>query len=122
MVERIAGGIAALILIATAGLHLTGFSSAVAFADAARDAGWLSRTVPALWLIPAGHWIAFAVLIGGLAAFRPDGRQWMLAVIALVLCADAAAVFWSLGPFIGAWTALAAGVLTGVAAITARPR
>jgi hypothetical protein len=96
-----AGGPA--ILAATALFHATGYRGLVGALSSA-PGGFYSSAVPALWLISAVHWLAFA----GLAWFcRPPVRG---AIGALAL-ADALLIGAYLGGFPGAWLLAAAGLL-----------
>jgi hypothetical protein len=96
-----AGGPA--ILVATALFHVTGYTGLVEALHSA-PSSFYSSAMPALWLISAVHWLAFA----GLAWFsRPPVR----AVVGALALGDAVLIGAYLGGFAGSWLLAAAGLL-----------
>ncbi len=105
---RMLAALGALVVLATAAFHMTGYADARAAGQ--RAGGWYPEVLPALW---AGFALTLAVgALGALrASFRPTaGNRAILGFSAVLLWTNVALLFAYVGNFIGAWL-LALGAL-----------
>lgn len=105
---RVLAVLGAVVVLATAAFHLTGYADARGAGQ--RAGGWYARVFPALW---AGFSLTLAIgAFGALwASLRPAaGSRGLLGLSAVLLWANAALLFAYVGNFGGAWL-LALGAL-----------
>lgn len=114
-IAALAGGV---VLAATAAFHGSGYRSVMETASKGDIDPQLKMILGPLWIFPSAHW-AFIAVVALLAAFAPSGRL-ILALCGGVVAADAAILYFNLGPFIGE-AMLAASALLFVAAAAMKP-
>jgi hypothetical protein len=117
-VARIATWLGSALLAATAAFHASGLPDIRTAAAAARYEGMLGMAIEPLWLFPSLHWAVLALI----ALALPGGRSASLALllIGLLLVADAALLFFYLGPFVGEAMLAGAGSCFVAAALLRR--
>lgn len=107
--------IGALLLLATAGFHLTGLPIAQQGAQEVSSQFFASAIEP-LWLIPSVHWSILS-LLSVLAAWHPSAFSgYFLIGTAALLTIDAILMFLNIGPFPGELMLVASALLYANAA------
>jgi hypothetical protein len=99
--------LAAIVLVATAGFHATGYRSLSASVMSSAISPFFQKALPGIWLFFSWHLVALAL---GLvwATLRVDGSMRSLVrFIAILVCVDTLFVLWVAGVFAG--TILLAG-------------
>lgn len=94
------GWLAGIMLLATAGLHLTGLPLARDGAIEVSNPFFAALLVP-LWSMPSGHWLLMACLAVLMAGQSEARARFVLAGLGAVLLLDAALMARAVGPFIG---------------------
>lgn len=105
------------LLVITALFHLTGFP-AIPAAPSITDASTFHEAVlKPLWLFAAMHWLLIAT-VGTLLARSPSGvARIVLLCCGSIVLIDASVLYWFVGPFIGVWFLMMAGLAMMVAAL-----
>lgn len=108
---KITAIVGALILLGTAGFHMTAMPQLRA-SIAPIDSGFYQKGIPAMWVIPAAHWIFIAFLSIGLSHYKSKACAAILMAFGFWVLIDALIIFTYAGPFIGIYMlALAGGLL-----------
>lgn len=109
MIKALAA-IGGIILLATAWFHSSALGQ-MQTAIAPMDEGFFKTALPALWMMPSAHWIFIAFLSFGLSFYKSKAGAVVLIAFGVWVLVDAAIILSAVGPFIGAYMLLAAGVL-----------
>ena len=107
---KITAILGALILFAGALFHMTALPGVKAFV-AGGSPTFFEKTLPAMWMMPAIHWIFIAFASVGLARYRSRSCAAILMGFGLWVLVDALMTFMAVGPFIGAFMLALAGLL-----------
>ena len=111
--------IAALILLATAGFHMTAMTD-LRTALGQMDPGFYRNGLPAMWTLPALHWVLIACLSVGLSRYNSQGCAAVLIAFGLWVLLDAAIAAAHVGLFIGVYMLSAAGICLLIAGFKLR--
>lgn len=90
--------------------HLTGYVSIPSAPPVDGLEKFFSAALRALWLFAGLHWLLIATICVLAAKSRVRFARLILLCCAVIILADAALLFWFLGPFIGAAILVAAGI------------
>ena len=101
---------AAVILLATAGFHMTAMPELKA-ALAEFEPVFFKNGLPAMWILPAVHWVFIACLSVGLSRYKSRACAAILMAFGLWVLIDALIAFLHVGPFMGVYMLCAAGAL-----------
>lgn len=72
--------------------------------------GFYQKGLPAMWTLPALHWILIGGLATGLSSYRSRACAVILIAFALWVFIDAIVAFLHVGLFIGVYMLVAAGI------------
>lgn len=107
---RITAILGALILLITAGFHMSAMPELKA-ALGALDAGFFQKGLPAMWILPAVHWLFIAFLSIGLSRYKSNSCAAILMAFGAWVLVDALINFAHVGAFIGVYMLGLAGLL-----------
>ena len=108
---KITSILGALILLAGAAFHMTALSP-LKGALGALEPGFFQNGLPAMWILPAVHWIFIAFMAIGLSRYKSKACAAVLMGFGLLILVDALVTFMHVGPFLGVYMlALAGGLL-----------
>lgn len=98
---RVLAAIAALILVATAVFHATGYSSLIDEVGKSSLSSFFRRSLPGIWLFFSWHLLAVACALGWAAVSGFGLARPLLIFLSLLVCADTVFVFSLAGVFAG---------------------
>ena len=107
---RITAILGALILLITAGFHMSAMPELKAVLGAL-DAGFFQKGLPAMWILPAVHWLFIAFLSIGLSRYKSNSCAVILMAFGAWVLVDALINFTHVGAFIGVYMLGLAGLL-----------
>ena len=116
---RVSAIIGALILFATAGFHMTALPE-LKSALGEMSPGFYQNGIPAMWTLPALHWILIGCISVGLSRYRSQGCAAVLIAFALWVLIDAIIAAMHVGLFIGVYMLIAAGICLLVSGLNLR--
>lgn len=110
------------ILLFAAGFHLTGLPM-MSEATQTINNPFLENALEPLWILPAIHWLTFAVLLVWVSVKPTRQSSIIMTLIAASLFTDAILLYVNLGPFIGAimLTAVSVAILITAALLKVLP-
>ncbi|HET7691674.1 MAG TPA: hypothetical protein VFM44_01160 [Gemmatimonadota bacterium] len=117
--SRILSRFAAIVLLATAIFHATGYTDLDRAVDASDLSPFFRRALPRIWLFFSWHLIAVAGALGWASLSGSRSGRPLLTFAAILICADALFVLWVAGFFAGTVLLFAAAVCAVVAAARA---
>jgi len=116
---KITAILGALILLAGGVFHMSALAQ-VKDATQPIDSYFYRNALPAMWMIPALHWIFIAFLSIGLSRYRSNACAAILMAFGLWILVDALMTFIHVGAFIGVYMLTAAGLLLLVSGVMLR--
>ena len=118
---KVSALIGALLLLATAGFHLTGLPIGQQAVGEVSSSFFAAAIVP-LWLIPSVHWFILS-LLSVLAGRHPSAfSRYFLIGTAILLTVDAVLMFVHIGPFPGELMLVASALFYANAARQMNPQ
>ena len=100
-VPRVLAGIAAIVLVATAAFHATGYRPIVDGVSASALSPFFRRALPGIWLFFSWHLVALAVGLGWASIRGSSSARPLVWFIAVIVCVDTLFVFSLAGLFAG---------------------
>jgi len=100
-VPRVLAGIAAIVLVATAAFHATGYRAIVDGVSASALSPFFRRALPGIWLFFSWHLVALAFGLGWASIRGSSSARPLVWFIALLASADTLFVFSLAGFFAG---------------------
>ncbi len=107
---RITAILGALILLLTAGFHLSALPEVIS-STAGVKSDFFRHALPSIWMTPAAHWIFMAFLSFGLSRYRSRSCAAILMAFGVLLLVDALMTLLHVGAFAGVYMLAAAGLL-----------
>lgn len=107
---KITAILGALILLAGGAFHMTALPQLKA-ALGALEPGFFQDGLPAMWKLPAIHWIFIAFLSIGLSRYKSNSCAAILMAFGCWVIVDALISFIYVGPFVGVYMLGLAGAL-----------
>ncbi len=104
------------LLTITALVHLTGFLAIPPSLPITDASTFYEAVLRPLWLFASIHWLLLAAVCVLLTTSPFGAARIVMLCCGGVILVDAAVLYWFIGPFIGVWLLLAAGVAMLVAA------
>ena len=116
---RLLAIIAALILLAGAAFHMTALPGLRA-ALTEMSPGFFRNGIPAMWTLPALHWVMIACLSVGLSRYNSQGCAAVLIAFGLWVLIDMLIAAMHVGLFVGVYMLGAAGICLLIAGFKLR--
>lgn len=99
---RIIAILGALILLVTVGFHMTALPQFETALEGL-ELGFFYKGLPAMWVLPAMHWLFIAFSSVGLACHKSNSCSAILKAFGVLILIDAVINFMHVGPFAGVY-------------------
>jgi hypothetical protein len=114
---RLLAGAAAIVLLATAAFHATGYRSIMDGVQASSLSPFFRRVLPGIWLFFSWHLVALALGLGWASIRGSSSARSLVWFIAVLVCADTFFVVSLAGFFAGTALLSAAAISLVIAAV-----
>ena len=114
---RILAALAAIVLVATAAFHATGYGAIVDAVGASAMSSFFRKALPGIWLFFSWHLVALAFGLGWASMRGSGSARPLVSFIAILTCVDTLFVFSLAGLFAGTVLLAGAAVSAVIAAV-----
>lgn len=112
---RILAALAAVVLLATAAFHATGYGPLLEAVNGSALSAFFRKSLPGIWLFFSWHLVAVACALGWVSVRGSRSARPLLVFASVLVCADALFVFSLAGFFAGTALLAAAAACTVIA-------